>query len=198
MISVNMEPMFIKDIRPGSKNINVTVIVLEVGNPITVKDNREVRTVKVADATACINLSVWDEPGHFINPGDIIRLTKAHATIFRNCLTLYSGKTGEIDKIGDFCMVFNEQMNMSDPNMQFDSLAAPINNGNLNNGGKHIRAPGPMILPNSGPQPLAPKPAQQRFPVPDQQPPLRALGAKLNNQKPGRGGAKGIVRPERR
>lgn len=191
-----MEPVFVKDIRQGMKNITVTVIILEVGNPITVKDNREVRTLKVADATACINLSVWDEPGHYLIPGDIIRLTKAHATIFRNCLTLYSGKAGEIDKIGDFCMVFNEQFNMSDPNLAFDAPPVPINNGNLNNGGKLLRPPGPLILPPAGVQPLPPKPVQ-RFPGPDQQP-LRPLG-KLNSQKPGRGGSKGnIVRSERR
>lgn len=40
------------------------------------KDGHEVRTCKVADKTGCINLSVWDEPGTHIQPGDICRLTK--------------------------------------------------------------------------------------------------------------------------
>lgn len=123
----------IKDIRPGLKNINVVFIVLEVGQATITKENREVRTFKVADQTACINVSVWDEPGKLLVPGDIVRLTKGYASIWRQCLTLYSGKSGDINKIGDFCLNFNEQMNMSEPNPTFcvNHLGAGIviNNG---------------------------------------------------------------------
>lgn len=111
-----MEYALIKDIRPGQKNINVVFIVLEVGHPTITKENREVRTFKVADTTACMNVSIWDEPGQLLVPGDIVRLTKGYASVWRQCLTLYSGKTGDIQKIGEFCMVINEQLNMSEPN----------------------------------------------------------------------------------
>lgn len=109
----------IKDIRPGLKNINVQFIVLEVGNATVTKENREVRTFKVADQTACINVSIWGDPGNLLFPGDIVRLTKGYAVIWRQCLTLYSGKNGDIHKLGDFCMLFNEQLNMSEPNPNF-------------------------------------------------------------------------------
>ncbi|KAK7794077.1 hypothetical protein R5R35_010285 [Gryllus longicercus] len=95
-----LELIAIKDIRPGLKNLNVIFIVLEVGHPTVTKENREVRTCKVADATASINVSIWDEPGKLIAPGDIICLTKGYASVWRNCLTLYSGKNGDIQKIG--------------------------------------------------------------------------------------------------
>ncbi|XP_017759664.1 PREDICTED: solute carrier family 35 member C2-like [Eufriesea mexicana] len=111
-----MEYVLIKDIRPGQKNINVVFIVLEVGHPTITKENREVRTFKVADSTACMNVSIWDEPGQLLVPGDIVRLTKGYASVWRQCLTLYSGKNGDIQKIGEFCMVINEQLNMSEPN----------------------------------------------------------------------------------
>lgn len=111
-----MEFVMIKDIRPGQKNINVVFIVLEVSHPTITKENREVRTFKVADSTACMNVSIWDEPGQLLVPGDIVRLTKGYASVWRQCLTLYSGKTGDIQKIGEFCMVINEQLNMSEPN----------------------------------------------------------------------------------
>ena len=138
----------IKDIRPGQKNINVVFIVLEVGHPTITKENREVRTFKVADPTACINVSIWDEPGQLLMPGDIVRLTKGYASVWRQCLTLYSGKTGDIQKIGEFCMVINEQLNMSEPNPALvQQLTNPggagppgntsnnsiTNNGNANN-----------------------------------------------------------------
>ncbi|KAH8321199.1 hypothetical protein KR059_001756 [Drosophila kikkawai] len=111
----NVDCIAIKDIKPGLKNINVIFIVLEVGVATVTKENREVRNFKVGDPTACINVSIWDEPGKLIAPGDIIRLTKGYASIWRHCLTLYSGKNGEVFKIGEFCMIFNEGLNMSEP-----------------------------------------------------------------------------------
>lgn len=108
-----------------------------------------VRTFKVGDPTACINVSVWDEPGNLLVPGDIVRLTKGYAAIWRQCLTLYSGKNGDILKIGDFCMNFNENLNMSEPNPSLGTLNNPINqknqlplnNGNLPNNGNSVAAP---------------------------------------------------------
>lgn len=135
------ENIVIKDIRNGQKNINVVFIVLEVGPATLTKENREVRTFKVGDHTASINVSVWDEPGKLLVPGDIVRLTKGYALMWRSCLTLYSGKNGDIHRIGDFCMNFNEQLNMSDPNvnLQLNPMGAgmALNNGSQgnNNGG---------------------------------------------------------------
>ncbi|EPQ11595.1 SOSS complex subunit B2, partial [Myotis brandtii] len=40
------------------------------------KDGHEVRSCKVADKTGSITISVWDEIGGLIQPGDIIRLTR--------------------------------------------------------------------------------------------------------------------------
>ncbi|XP_045505403.1 SOSS complex subunit B homolog [Colias croceus] len=105
----------IKDLKPGMKNINAIFIVLEVGPPTLTKEAREVRTLRVADASASVNLSVWDEPGALLQPGDIVRLTRGYASLWRQALTLYSGKSGDIQKVGEFCMLFNEQVNMSEP-----------------------------------------------------------------------------------
>lgn len=127
----------IKDMRPGLKNVNVVFIVLEVGHPTLTKENREVRTFKVADASGCINASVWDEAGQLLIPGDIVRLNKGYVSVWRNCLTLYTSKGGDLQKIGEFCMVFNEQLNMSEPNQPMNQMApmsGPPNNVPLNNG----------------------------------------------------------------
>jgi len=121
----------IKDIQNNMNNITVMCIVLEVNNAVLLKDNHEVRTVKVADSSACINFSVWDEPGAFLFPGDIIRVHRAYSIYFRNCLTLYVGKNGEIEKIGDFIMTFNESVNMSEVNLNAPPpLPPPGANGN--------------------------------------------------------------------
>lgn len=144
----------IKDMRAGQKNINVTFIVLEVSHPTVTKENREVRTFKVADPTGCINASIWDEAGQLLVPGDIVKLTKGYVSIWRNCLTLYTSKGGDLQKINEFCMVFNEQLNMSEPSQVFPPMTScgppnnlPMNNG-TNNGAGRVNA-----LPPQPPSP---------------------------------------------
>ncbi|XP_060113096.1 SOSS complex subunit B2 [Heteronotia binoei] len=107
---------FIKDIKPGLKNLNVVFIVLEIGRVTKTKDGHEVRSCKVADKTGSVTISVWDELGGLIQPGDIIRLTKGYASLWKGCLTLYTGRGGDLQKIGEFCMVYSEVPNFSEPN----------------------------------------------------------------------------------
>lgn len=137
----------IKDIRPGLKNLNVVFIVLEVGHPTITKENREVRSCKVADQTASINVSIWDEPGQHLVPGDIVKLTRGYAAVFRDSLTLYTGKTGDLQKVGEFCMVFNEQLNMSEPNPALAAQYSTANNLLINSNGPAANA---NIVTNNG------------------------------------------------
>uniref|UniRef100_A0A6J0T100 SOSS complex subunit B1 isoform X2 n=1 Tax=Pogona vitticeps TaxID=103695 RepID=A0A6J0T100_9SAUR len=97
----------VKDIKPGLKNLNLIFIVLETGRVTKTKDGHEVRTCKVADKTGSINISVWDDVGNLIQPGDIIRLTKG------------------------FCMVYSEVPNFSEPNAEY--VAQQSQNKNAQN-----------------------------------------------------------------
>lgn len=102
-----------------------------------------------ANTIFSINCSVWDDPGKLLCPGDIIRLTKGYASIWRNCLTLYSGKNGEIVKIGEFCMAFNEHLNMSEPKrLEQQQATLPQNNGTQNNGGGNGNVNSSMSMNN--------------------------------------------------
>ncbi|CAM1294701.1 NABP2 (predicted) [Pycnogonum litorale] len=116
----------LRDLKPGMKNVNLVFIMLEMGRPNTTKEGHEVRTCKIADKTASINLSLWDEPGNYIQTGDICKLTKGYASIWKNCLTLYCGKGGEILKIGEFCLLFSEIPNMSEPNPEFMNMKPTV------------------------------------------------------------------------
>lgn len=109
----------VKDIRPGLKNLNVIFIVLEIGKPNRTKDGHQVRSCRVADRTGSINISIWDEVGELLQTGDICTLTKGYASTWKGCLTLYTGKGGEIHKIGEFCMQFSETPNMSEFNPEY-------------------------------------------------------------------------------
>ncbi|XP_036401735.1 SOSS complex subunit B2-like isoform X1 [Megalops cyprinoides] len=112
----NESVFLLKDVKPGSKNLNITFIVLEIGRVTKTKDGHEVRSCKVADKSGSISISVWDDLGSLIQPGDIIRLTRGYASIWKGCLTLYTGRGGDLQKIGEFCMVYSEVPNFSEPN----------------------------------------------------------------------------------
>ncbi|KAJ8252804.1 hypothetical protein GJAV_G00205810 [Gymnothorax javanicus] len=117
MSNIPNEAVFlIKDVKPGQKNLNIIFIVLEIGRVTKTKDGHEVRSCKVADKSGSITISVWDELGGLIQPGDIIRLTRGYASIWKGCLTLYTGRGGDLQKIGEFCMVYSEVPNFSEPN----------------------------------------------------------------------------------
>ena len=110
---------------------------------------QEVRTVKVADRSGMVNLSLWNEPGKVLQQGDIIRMSRGYTGMFKSCLTLYTAKHGEFVKIGDFCMIFTESPNMSEANPELAAVfekeeaekKAKMNErnnsrgGNLGNGG---------------------------------------------------------------
>ncbi|XP_022227834.1 SOSS complex subunit B homolog [Drosophila obscura] len=193
----NVDCIPIKDIKPGLKNINVIFIVLEVGSATVTKENREVRNFKVGDHTASINVSIWDEPGKLIIPGDIIRLTKGYACLWRHCLTLYSGKNGEVFKIGEFCMIFNENVNMSEPKRPEQPLvASPA----VLPGG--LPAVGPSGVPaKGGPAGISPAVVPVVLPGAVVQPPIPATAATATPTVPqtvvkqgtrgGRGGGRG-------
>ncbi|XP_065150067.1 nucleic acid binding protein 1b isoform X1 [Paramisgurnus dabryanus] len=124
----NENTCLIKDVKHGLKNINLVFIVLEIGRVSKTKVGHEIRSFKVADLTGSITFSVWDQVGGLIQTGDIIRLNRGYTTLFKGCLTLYIGRTGDIQKIGEFCMIFSEVPNFSEPNQEVLAKMNLVNN----------------------------------------------------------------------
>uniref|UniRef100_A0A0B6YV49 OB domain-containing protein n=1 Tax=Arion vulgaris TaxID=1028688 RepID=A0A0B6YV49_9EUPU len=139
--------VFLKDVRPGIKNLHIIFIVLEVGKPTHTKDGHDVRSCKVADKTGSMNVSVWDEAGNVIQPGDICKFMRGYASLWKGGLTLYTGKIGEILKIGEFCFNFTEIPNFSEPNpelwkMEGSQRKSPTEGGDPNQKGESPLGPG--------------------------------------------------------
>ncbi|KAK3748186.1 hypothetical protein QZH41_012990, partial [Actinostola sp. cb2023] len=44
-------------------------------------------------------------------------LLSRYAAVWKGSLTLYTGRIGSLEKMGDFCLVFSETPNMSDPSL---------------------------------------------------------------------------------
>ncbi|XP_042213465.1 SOSS complex subunit B1-A-like isoform X6 [Homarus americanus] len=122
--NMDVQYTLIRELKPGMKNLKLVFIVLEIGRANMTKENHEVRSVKVADRSGCVNISLWDEPGQLLQPGDIVNLSKGYASFFKNCLTLYVAKGGDLQKVSEFCMQFSEQPNMSEPNPELAAATA--------------------------------------------------------------------------
>lgn len=105
--------VMIRDLEPNLKNISLHAIVLDVAKPTQTKDGHEVRTVRIADKTGSINLSVWNDYGAVLREGDIVRLNGCFTHIWKNSLQVKIGNKGQIIKQGDFMMVFSEHPDMS-------------------------------------------------------------------------------------
>ncbi|CAH1789154.1 unnamed protein product [Owenia fusiformis] len=141
-----------------------------MGKPTRTKDGHDVRSCKVADKTGCINISLWDEAGDILQSGDILRLVKGYAAMWKGSLTLYTGKVGELNKIGEFCMQFSELPNFSEPNPEYMKLLEQQNKqrksptedqGGQNGQNRPPHMGGPQGQQSSGnnsrpPRPMAP------------------------------------------
>jgi hypothetical protein len=77
------------------------------------KDGSRVRKCRVADRTGSIVFSVWNDEAEAINAGDIIKLTRGYASVWKGTLVLYCGKYGLVERLGEFTMLFSETPNMS-------------------------------------------------------------------------------------
>lgn len=104
-----------QDLRPSAAaNLNLTFIVLEKGALSRIGEAGPVVSVAlVADATAAVHLQLWGQECEFFNPGDIVRLTNGVFSFHKTNLVLRAGKKGSLEKMGEFTMVFSENVNMS-------------------------------------------------------------------------------------
>lgn len=84
----------IVDLVPGMKGLFINFVIIEIDSPTITKVGREVRSVKVSDETGSVNMSIWDNLGKAIFPGDVFRMEEGYASIWKLRLTLYLGRKG--------------------------------------------------------------------------------------------------------
>jgi len=143
----------IRNLKPGLKDLTMMFIVVEVKNSIKTKDGREVRTVRVADRSGSVNMSLWDDLGKIIQSGDIVKMTKGYCNVWKSCLTLNCSKISEFVKVGEFCYLFSEQPFLSEPNPDLQNPHAGGSGGPNQSGGppnKSGRGGGPPGGPGGG------------------------------------------------
>ena len=106
----------IKDIHPGDKGIDIIIILIEYLNKTTIKNGSHITQYLVGDDTGCIQCNFYDEIGDIVQEGDILFLSGAYATIFKQHLILYTAKygLGRIIKLNEFFMTFSKKPNLSE------------------------------------------------------------------------------------
>ena len=88
MVEYNYVP--IRSIKPGTKEeLTLMFIVLNVGRPNTTEDQQEVTTVKVADKTGSINISLWNYLGKRDNLS--FRIDNRYRLAFNKCIFMATG-----------------------------------------------------------------------------------------------------------
>ncbi|KAK1430350.1 hypothetical protein QVD17_13022 [Tagetes erecta] len=106
----------LKEMMPAARNnINTQFIVLEKGRTTLEGGQNKTCLGLVADESASVHFQFWNEECEAFHPGDIVRLCNGIFSYNRNNhLVLRAGKRGNLDKVGEFTMLFVESPNMSE------------------------------------------------------------------------------------
>eukprot|EP00241_Pyramimonas_parkeae_P021192 CAMPEP_0114326578 /NCGR_PEP_ID=MMETSP0059-20121206/29796_1 /TAXON_ID=36894 /ORGANISM="Pyramimonas parkeae, Strain CCMP726" /LENGTH=133 /DNA_ID=CAMNT_0001455555 /DNA_START=155 /DNA_END=556 /DNA_ORIENTATION=- len=93
------------DLRPSTSHVNAMFIVLEKGKVDRMRD--------VHSTPICFALVAWGAEVENFHAGDIIRLTNGYFTLHKQSLFLKAGRRGNLERVGEFCMLFTETPNLS-------------------------------------------------------------------------------------
>jgi ssDNA-binding replication factor A large subunit len=107
------------NLKPLEKNIELKVVVLEKqGATQQTRNQTKITRFLVADHTASIFISIYDDLGDILLPGDVLYINGAYTSMFQNEMILYESKQGKIHKIDEFFFLFNEKPNVSQGDWQ--------------------------------------------------------------------------------
>ena len=88
--------MKVDALKPGLRNVNVTVKVVNIGEPRSVTSRRDYSVHRVAEAlvgdeTGCVLLTLWDDQVSGFNNGDVIQVKNGYTSLFSGFLRLNIG-----------------------------------------------------------------------------------------------------------
>lgn len=107
----------IKDLTPSSKRVDVLAKCLELSEPKEIPGrfggSRKVAEATIADETAAIVLSLWDDQIGSVNKEDVLQIKNGYVSLVRGHMRLNVGKYGTLDK-GDGVETVSIELNVSD------------------------------------------------------------------------------------
>ena len=113
------EHIKVDSLKPGLRNVSLTVKIVNVGASRTISPRRGGREHLVAEAlvgdeTGSVILTLWDDQIKKFKSGDIVKIKDGYTTIFKGSLRLNIGKTGKIEKTENKIDEVNTRNNLSE------------------------------------------------------------------------------------
>ena len=93
--------MKISDLKPGMRNVNLKVKIIEVSEPRNVSTrfgSARVADAVVQDETGITQLSLWNEQINRFSVGDTVVISNGYTTSFRGKIQVNVGRYGKISK----------------------------------------------------------------------------------------------------
>jgi len=111
-------PVKIKDLTPQSKRVDVVAKVLDVSEakeiPGKFGNSRKVAEATIADETAAIILSLWDNQIGSIVKDDVVEIKNGYVSLVRGHMRINVGKYGQLNKSDKPLDSTSTELNMSD------------------------------------------------------------------------------------
>jgi len=109
----------ISQLTPESRNVNLTVKVLERSEVREFYSQRlgkrlRICNVTVGDESGIIKMTLWNEQVDDFQVGDTVRITNAHIAIFKGHMKLQIGKHGDYQAIAKEIAGINLSNDMSE------------------------------------------------------------------------------------
>jgi len=128
----------VNDLTENSKNINITVKVIEIGETKEIQSRtgaKQVCEAKVADKTGTILLSLWDNQIGKIAVGDVISVQNGYISVVRNSMRLNIGKYGKMLLSEETLDEVNTENNVSDKHVEMPERPRRSSGGRGGGGG---------------------------------------------------------------
>ena len=111
-------------LKPGLRNVNVTVKVVNIGEPRSVTSRRDISVHRVAEAlvgdeTGCVLLTLWDDQISVLNNGDVIEVKNGYTSLFSGFLRLNIGRRGTAEKVDRDIGEVNTENNLSEKRHEY-------------------------------------------------------------------------------
>ena len=109
----------VASLKPGLRNLNMTVKIVNIGASRTISPRRGGRSHLVAEAlvgdeTGSVILTLWDDQIKKFKAGDTVEIEDGYTTIFKGSLRLNTGKTGKMEKTENEISEVNTRNNLSE------------------------------------------------------------------------------------
>jgi len=119
MSKEEIEIVKVEALKPGLRNVNVTVKVVDIGEPRSVTSRKDASVHRVAEAlvgdeTGCVLLTLWDDQINAFNNGDVVEVKSGYTSLFRSFLRLNIGRYGTAEKVDRDIGEVNTENNLSE------------------------------------------------------------------------------------